>query len=144
MKKIIIQMFLIFFFTTFIVACTKKTLYLTPEVHGYIYNSITKKPVSNTKVIMGFNGLTDNNAPSVLLNKEGEFVIPAVTTTYYYLKPNVRKYSAPPEIYISTDYYQSKILDYSNFYGKQVPEERSGYSYFNKIDVGIIYLDPEK
>ena len=138
---------LVFSFTIIILllsACTKKTLYLTPEVHGYIYNSITKKPVSNTKVIMGFNGLTDNNAPSVLLNKEGEFVIPAVTTTYYYLKPNVRKYSAPPEIYISIDYYQSKILDYSNFYGKQVPEERSGYSYFNKIDVGIIYLDPEK
>lgn len=124
--------------------CTEHTLYLTPEVHGYIYSSKTKKPIADVNFDMGFNGLTDNNAAKIKTSKDGGFIIPAVQKTYYYFKPNLRKYSAPPEIYISADKYQPKVTDYSLFYGKQVSENTAGYSYLNKIDIGIIYLEPEK
>ncbi len=81
-------------------ACTKNTLYFTPEVTGYIYDSKTHKPLSNQSGDMGFNGRTDSDNAKVNLKSDGNFTIPAVTATYYFIKPDVKQYTNfPPEIF---------------------------------------------
>lgn len=36
------------------------------------------------------------------------------------------------------------MLDYSIFFWKQVPKEKIGFDFYNKVEVGKVYLDPEK
>ena len=48
-------------------ACTKNTLYFTPEVTGYIYDSRTHKPLSDQTGYMGFNGRTDSDNAKINL-----------------------------------------------------------------------------
>ncbi|WP_407504366.1 hypothetical protein [Acinetobacter baumannii] len=125
-------------------ACTKNTLYFTPEVTGYIYDSKTHKPLSNQTGDMGFNGRTDSNNTKINLRSDGSFTIPTVTATYYFIKPDVKQYTNfPPEIFLSFKNYQPKIIDYSEAYNQQVPEDMSSFSHYKKIDLGKIYLDPE-
>lgn len=125
-------------------ACTKHTLYFTPEIVGYIYDRRTKLPLANQTGEMGFNGQTSDKDAQVKLKADGHFTIPSVRKTYYFIKPNTRKHSyLPAEIFINFKKYDSKILDYSNVYVEQVPELKSNFSYSKKIDLGIIYLDPE-
>ncbi|MFW1840639.1 MULTISPECIES: hypothetical protein [Acinetobacter] len=125
-------------------ACTKHTLYLTPEVVGYIYDRKTKQPLVKQGGEMGFNGQTSDKDAQIELKADGHFTIPSVRKTYFFIKPNTRKYShLPAEIFISFKGYDSKIIDYSNVYAEQVPELKSNFSYSKKIDLGIIYLDPE-
>ncbi len=131
--------------TVLLSACTKKTIYLTPEVHGKVYDSVSKKPLPRNHAKIGFDGLTGYEAPPIILKADGGFILPAVTKTYFFIRPNVKKYDfVLPQIYAGAENYQYKIIDYSPFYIKQVSEERSGYSYFNKINIGIIYLEIEK
>ncbi|MDC4441671.1 hypothetical protein NQ662_18095 [Acinetobacter baumannii] len=125
-------------------ACTKNTLYFTPEVTGYIYDSKTHKPLSNQTGDMGFNGRTDSNNTKINLRSDGSFTIPTVTATYYFIKPDVKQYTNfPPEIFLSFKNYQPKIIDYSEAYNQQFPEDMSSFSHYKKIDLGKIYLDPE-
>ena len=125
-------------------ACSKKIIYISPEIHGKVYDNIQKKPIHKNSRI-GFEGLMPDNAPSIMLKDDGGFVLPAVTETYFFLRPNVRKYDLIlPKIYVGADNYQYKIIDYAPFYSEQVDEEKSGFSYLTKLDVGIIYLEPEK
>ncbi|MEQ1066590.1 hypothetical protein ABLB96_10970 [Acinetobacter sp. XH1741] len=125
-------------------ACTKNTLYFTPEVTGYIYDSKTHKPLSNQNGDMGFNGRTDSDNAKINLKSDGSFTIPAVTATYYFIKPDVKQYTNfPSEIFISFKNYQPKIIDYSETYNQQVPEDISSFSHYKKIDLGKVYLDPE-
>ncbi|MCW1491242.1 hypothetical protein OLN43_18580 [Acinetobacter baumannii] len=125
-------------------ACTKNTLYFTPEVTGYIYDSKTHKPLSNQTGDMGFNGRTDSNNTKINLRSDGSFTIPTVTATYYFIKPDVKQYTNfPPEIFLSFKNYQPKIIDYSEAYNQQVPEDMSSFSHYKKIDLGKIYLDNE-
>ena len=125
-------------------ACSKKIIYISPEIHGKVYDSIQKKPIHKNSRI-GFDGLTPDSAPPIMLKDDGSFVLPAVTETYFFLRPNVRKYDLIlPRIYVGADNYQYKFIDYSPFYSKQLASKNRGFSYFNKIDVGIIYLEPEK
>ncbi|HEM7308754.1 hypothetical protein [Acinetobacter baumannii] len=140
--------YLIFFF--FILSCliasgcTKKILYLTPEITGYIYDSKTHKPLSNQSGDMGFNGRTDSDNAKVNLKSDGSFTIPAVTATYYFIKPDVKQYTNfPSEIFVSFKNYQPKIIDYSEAYNQQVPEDMSSFSHYKKINLGKIYLDHE-
>ncbi|MCH4244818.1 MAG: hypothetical protein LKF90_11505 [Acinetobacter gerneri] len=143
MKKF--RLFLVLFFSLSSIACKQKTLYFTPEATGYIYDSVTKRPLSNKIGYLGFNGSTPSSASIIKLEANGHFTIPAVTSSYYFIRPNVRQYmDAPAEIFISYDNYEKKILDYAPFIWKQVPERQSGFSYYKKINLGIIYLDPEK
>ncbi|MEX8154456.1 hypothetical protein [Acinetobacter baumannii] len=143
MKKYILFIYVILSVLT-LPACTKNTLYFTPEVTGYIYDSKTHKPLSNQTGDMGFNGRTDSNNTKINLRSDGSFTIPAVTATYYFIKPNVKQYTNfPSEIFVSFKNYQPKIIDYSEAYNQQVPEEKANFEYYKKIDLGKVYLDPE-
>jgi len=125
-------------------ACTKHTLYFTPEVVGYLYDSKTKKPFVKKVGEMGFNGRTNDEDAKIKLNKDGGFVIPAVSQTYYFIKPNTQKYTNfPSEIFISFKGYEFRSFDYSSAYVKQVPEGKSNFNHYKKIDLGVIYLDPK-
>ncbi len=125
-------------------ACTKNTLYFTPEVTGYIYDSRTHKPLSDQTGYMGFNGRTDSDNTKINLKSDGSFTIPPITATYYFIRPDVKEYTNfPSEIFISFKNYQLKIIDYSEAYSRQVSEGKSSFSHYKKIDLGKIYLDRE-
>ncbi|TCB33673.1 hypothetical protein E0H82_13225 [Acinetobacter sp. ANC 4910] len=125
-------------------ACTKNTLYFTPEVIGYIYDSKTHKPLSNQAGYMGFNGRTDSDNAKINLKSDGSFTISAVTATYYFIRPDVKQYTNfPSEIFISFKNYQNKTIDYSEKFNEQVPEEKANFEHYKKIDLGKIYLDRE-
>ncbi|ENU23085.1 hypothetical protein F993_02233 [Acinetobacter proteolyticus] len=126
-------------------ACTKHTLYFTPEIVGYIYDRRTKLPLANQTGEMGFNGQTSDKDAQVKLKADGHFTIPSVRKTYYFIKPNTRKHSYfPSEIFISFKGYEFRSFDYSSAYVEQVPEGKSNFNHYKKIDLGVIYLDPEK
>lgn len=145
MKKSI-TLLIISFICFLSTACSKTTLYLTPEAVGYIYDSKTRKPLINQTGNMGFSGLTNGKDEQVILKEDGSFSIPAVTDSYYFIRPKVggQYASPPPEIFIYFKGYETKIIDYSDAYAKQVPEEKSSFSHYNKINLGIIYLYPKK
>ncbi|CAI3142829.1 hypothetical protein MWMV18_MWMV18_01356 [Acinetobacter calcoaceticus] len=143
MKKYMLFIY-IFLSVLALPACTKNTLYFTPEVTGYIYDSKTHKPLSNQTGDMGFNGRTDSNNAKINLKSDGSFTIPAVTATYYFIKPDVKQYTNfPSEIFVSFKNYHPKIIDYSEAYNQQVPEDMSSFSHYKKIDLGKVYLDRE-
>ena len=125
--------FLVLFFTIFLSACTQQAIYITPEIHGYVYDSENKKPIvgGNTKIF--FNGFFDHIYTLSNDKKNGEFTIPAERITYYFIRPSVKSYmGAPAELYIQNDQYQNKIIDYSKFYGAQADEEKRGFSYLTR------------
>ncbi|MEN8282356.1 hypothetical protein [Acinetobacter gerneri] len=142
MKKY--KIYLIILSLIFLTSCKKNTLYFTPETKGCLYSSETKKPLSHLIGHVGYS-LTDDNTFATKLDINGCFIIAPKTKIYYYIKPNIRKYRGiEPTIYIYIENFQPKSIDYSEFIWKQVPDESRGYSHFKKINVGIIYLDPEK
>ncbi len=67
-----------------------KEIYLTPEVTGYIYNNATKEPLRQQKGFIGFNGLTPNDAPELVSNKDGSFTLKPIAKKYYFFKPACR------------------------------------------------------
>jgi len=143
MKKYILFIYLVLSVLA-LPACTKTTLYFTPEITGYLYDSKTHKPLNNESGDMGFNGRTDSDNAKVNLTSDGSFTIPAVTATYYFIKPDVKQYTNfPSEIFISFKNYQPKIIDYSEAYNQQVPEDVSSFSHYKKINLGKTYLDRE-
>ena len=114
-------------------ACTKNTLYFTPEVTGYIYDSRTHKPLSDQTGYIGFNGRTDSDNAKINLKSDSSFTIPAITATYYFIKPDVKEYTNfPSEVFISFKNYQPKIIDYSDAYSRQVSEGKSSFSHYKK------------
>jgi hypothetical protein len=72
MRKFLIILSLVFLGLTS-TACTKKILYLTPAVEGYIYESVSKKPIKEQFGVFDFNGLTAENAPKIKIEKNGHF-----------------------------------------------------------------------
>ena len=76
--------------TVLLSACTKKIFYLTPEVHGKVYDSVSKKPLPRNHAKIGFDGLTGYEAPPIILKADGGFILPAVTKTYFFIRPNVK------------------------------------------------------
>ena len=145
MKKSI-TLLIISFICLLSTACSKNTLYITPEAVGYIYDSKTYKPLINQTGNMGFSGLTNAKDEKVILKEDGSFSIPAVTNSYYFIRPKVggQYVSPPPEISIYFKGYETKIIDYSNTYAEQIPEGKSSFSHYKRINLGIIYLDPKK
>ncbi|MDQ9010373.1 hypothetical protein RFI36_12290 [Acinetobacter gerneri] len=138
------RLFLILFFSLSLIACEQKTLYLTPETKGCLYSSETTKPLSHLIGHVGYS-LADDNTFATKLDNNGCFIISPKTKCYYYIEPNVQKYSEiAPQIYIYFESFQPKSIDYSKFVWQQVPENISGTYNYRKINVGIIYLDPEK
>lgn len=133
---------LVFLFST--VSCTKKVIYLTPEITGYIYDKNSKKPLVNHKGYIGFTLPTDKT-PKVSLSSSGKFIIYPLKKEYYLFSPNISAYKdLPLQIFIYIEGYDGEILDYSKFFLEQVPEEKIGFDSYNKIEIGKVYLDPEK
>jgi len=143
MKKIIILLFL--FYTVIVsTACTKKEIYLTPEITGYLYDSSTKKPLNSKVGLIGFNGLTPSDAPDVTLNSDGSFILKPITKTYYLVKPNLQKYAQmPSSIYISFNGFNAKEVDLSNEKFHKISSNNEDFRYYRKINLGIIYIDPQ-
>ncbi|MCH7394334.1 hypothetical protein MMP66_08590 [Acinetobacter dispersus] len=142
MRKSIIVILLIVIFSS--VSCSKKTIYLTPEITGYLYDSNSKEPLGNKKGYISFS-LPTEKTPKKSLKSSGEFVIYPIKKEYYIFKPDISSYKdIPLQIYIYIEGYEGGILDYSKFYWRQVPKEKIGFDSYNKVEVGKVYLDPEK
>lgn len=134
---------LLIFSISFLMACSPNIYYLDPELKGVLYDAATGKPIVNQEGYAAFHiGLDEEG--NVKTNNEGKFTIQATPYTYYIFKPNLRNESmSPPYIYINFKGYQGKIYDYSPSLHEQNTEPNPGAKRLNKVDVGIIYLDPE-
>lgn len=142
MKKSLISLFIVFLFG-FLVSCTQKTLYVTPEAVGSLYNSKTQQPIVKYSGFIGFSIARDEHN-AVITDSRGRFKIAPETLKYYVIRHNLRDWGmAPTHIYIQFPGYKTKIYDYSEKYQEQASTLDSGFETLTKIDVGIIYLDPE-
>ncbi|MDQ9010371.1 hypothetical protein RFI36_12300 [Acinetobacter gerneri] len=143
-RKLLLSLFCSLIFIV-IIEYQKKTIYLTPEVTGYIYDSVTKKPLSSQIGKIIFEGFSDADVIGIKLNQDGSFNLQPITKSYYFFQPNVRIYDGiRARLYIKFEKFQSNFFDYAPFYWKQVPEEKANFEHHNKINLGIIYLNPEK
>lgn len=142
MKKYIIFFFLIISFSL-ASGCTRKILYLTPEVTGYLYDSKTKEPLHNVNGYISFY-LPDEKSTTIKISNDGGFTIKPLTKEYFFIEPSLDYYTnLPPLVYISFKNYHNKTIDYSEHFNKQVPEEKANFEHYKKIDLGKIYLDRE-
>ena len=120
---------------------SKNGFFFTSEFSGYVYDNKTKLPLKNKLGYIGVNGiLSDLNTK---LDANGKFFIPAKTGKYYLKRPSVDYANSTGDLFFSFPNYQTKRIEYVDLYVDQVPEDRAGFDHLNKIDVGIIYLDPE-
>lgn len=135
--KINLIAILLIFFT----ACTPNYYYLKPEAYGQLIDQKTKQPISNTE---GFIGYNLNDDKKVRTNHLGYFKITPKAESYYFLRPNMKKLSlSAPYIYVYFDGYKPKTIDYSNGELMNKIEGNPGGEILEKVDIGIIYLDPE-
>jgi len=142
MKKYITFFVLIISFSL-VSACTKKTLYFTPEATGYLYDSKTKEPLHNVNGYISFY-LPDEKSTTIKVSNDGSFTIKPLTKEYFFIEPSLEDYkNLPPLIYISFKNYQNKTLDYSEKFNEQVPEEKANFEHYKKINLGKVYLDRE-
>lgn len=133
---------LLLFSAFLIVACTPQKYYLEPELEGHLYNIKTQKPIINEEGYVSFYlGLKDEN--KVRTDQNGRFKVSPTARTYYFFEPNMKKVSRPiTDIYIHFNGYSSKKFDFSNtIYQQNKPN--FGEKRLEKLDVGIIYLDPK-
>ena len=138
MKKIITASFLLILLISFS-SCTKKTIFLTPEAIGYLYNNQTKKPIANYNGYIGYD-TSRSNHNFITTDSKGKFKIPSEEINYYIIKPNLTKWNmSAAHIYIQFPGYMTKIYDYS----KEVQNINSDYK-LGKINLGVVFLDPEK
>ncbi|WP_180028922.1 hypothetical protein [Acinetobacter sp. YH16032] len=132
---------LIIFISTFLVACTQKTLYLTPETTGYIYSIESKKPIANYHGYIGYDTARDSHN-SITTDSKGKFKISPETLKYYLIKPSLKDWNmSAAHIYIQFPGYRTKIYDYSEKLQEQV--SNSDPSKLEQLDVGIIFLSSE-
>lgn len=132
------------FCITGLIACTPKNYYLKPEVNGQVFDSRTKAPITNTEGYIGYDlGLDENK--KIKTDHTGSFKITPKAEPYYFFRPNLKKLSlSTPQIYIFFEDYEPRIVDYSNGKSLEDIKENPGARILEKIDVGIIYLEPEK
>jgi len=125
-----------------LIACTPKNYYLKPEVCGQVFDIKTKKPISSRE---GYIGYSLNDDTSIKTDEHGRFKITPKAESYYFFRPNLKKLSlSAPQIYINFKGYLTKTYDYSNGKPLEDIKENPGARILEKIDVGIIYLEPEK
>lgn len=140
MKKKLSQL-LIIFTSLFLVACTQKTLYLTPETTGYLYSIKSQKPIANYHGYIGYDTARDTHN-SITTDSKGKFKISPETLNYYLIKPGLKDWNmSAAHIYIQFPGYETKIYDYSEKFQEQTTN--SIPSNLEKLDVGIIFLNPE-
>lgn len=125
-------------------ACNQKTLYLTPESSGFIYDNKTRQPITNTEGYIGYDtARSEHNL--IKTDNNGKFKIPAETMKYYFIKPSLKDwYMSAPHIYVQFPGYKTKIFDYSEGYSKVNLDDLSDEHTLKKLDVGIILLENEK
>ena len=140
MKKYIIFFFLIISFSL-ASGCTRKILYLTPEVTGYLYDSKTKEPLHNVNGYISFY-LPDEKSTTIKISNDGSFTIRPLTKEYFFIEQSMDDYTNLPSlVYISFKNYKNKTIDYSEKFNEQVPEEKANFEHYKKINLGKIYLD---
>jgi len=124
-------------------ACSATYYYIKPEIYGHVYDNKTKKPLSNKDGYIGYDlGLEEDKR--VRTSNDGKFKITPKAQKYYFIKPNMHELSmSAPQIYINFEGYSTKIFDYSDSNSLSEIENNSGGEILEKIDIGIIYLDPE-
>ncbi|WP_111858146.1 hypothetical protein, partial [Acinetobacter sp. CFCC 10889] len=120
-----------------------KTIYLHPEAVGALYDQNTGLALAHKTGDIGYYIAADDRFQKTL-SAQGEFKLPAFEIHYQFFRPNIRKLEGPLQIYIAFEGYEGKIYDYSEVYWQQVPDEKNSPHIFNKINVGKIYLTPEK
>lgn len=127
-----------------LIACTPKNYYLKPEVNGQVFDSRTKAPITNAEGYIGYDlGLDESK--KIKTDHTGSFKITPRAESYYIFAPNLKKMSnSAPQIYINFKGYLTKTYDYSNGKPLEDIKENPGARILEKIDVGIIYLEPEK
>ena len=142
MKKILIIL-LIGCAIFFSVSCTQKKLYLTSKMTGYIYNNVTKKPLNRNNIgEISFNGI--DKAQKITLKDDGSFTLNPLIESYYFMRPKTEVYKIlPPEIYIDFQKFKIKKVDFSQEYFERITEEKMEFRNYKKIDLGIIYLEPQ-
>lgn len=142
MKKILIIL-LIGCAIFFSVSCTQKKIYITSEMTGYIYNNVTKKPLNGNNIgEISFNGI--DKAQKITLKDDGSFTLNPLIESYYFIRPNTEVYGMlPPEIYLDFEKFKIKEVDFSQEHFERIPEEKMEFRSYKKIDLGIIYLEPE-
>lgn len=120
-----------------------KTIYLHPEAIGYLYDQRTGLALADQTGDLGYYIAADDRFKKTL-SASGAFKLPAFEIQYKFFRPNMRKLGGPLQIYIAFEGYEGKIFDYSEVYWQQVPDEKNSPYIFNQINVGKIYLTPEK
>lgn len=124
-------------------ACTKNTLYFTPELTGYLYDSKTKEPLHNANGYISFY-LPDEKSTTIKISNDGSFTIRSLTKEYFFIEPSMDDYTNLPSlVYISFKNYRNKTIDYSEKFNEQVPEEKANFEHYKKTNLGKIYLDRE-
>ncbi|MBJ9958807.1 hypothetical protein [Acinetobacter courvalinii] len=125
-----------------LIVCTPKNYYLKPELYGQVFDIKTKNPISSRK---GYIGYSLNDDTSIKTDEHGRFKITPKAESYYFFRPNLKKMSASaPQIYVFFEDYEPRIVDYSNGKSLEDIKENPEARILEKIDVGIIYLEPEK
>ena len=139
--KFLFSYFFIIFTSIFLVGCTQKTLYLTPETTGYLYSFQSKRPIADYHGYIGYDTARDSHN-SITTDSKGKFKISPDTLKYYFIKPSLKDWNmSAAHIYIQFPGYRTKIYDYSEKLQEQV--SNSNPSKLEQLDVGIIFLDSE-
>jgi len=88
-------------------------------------------------------GLTPNDAPELVLNKDGSFTLKPIAKKYYLFKPDMHEYSNMAAlIYISFDGFKVKDIDYSEEKYKRIKADEGEFRPYKKVNLGVVYLDP--
>ena len=128
----------------FLSSCTSHTYYTKPDLVGKIYDAETKKPLSNKKGYIAFF-LSDDEDNYLVTDVNGSFKLEPISDSYYFIKPKLdRITTGSPDVYVMFDGFEPKTIDY-NAVGKILDAAPNpGAKRPEKVDVGIIYLEPEK
>lgn len=122
------------------VGCSEKTLYIEPEINGQLFDIKTNKPIANQKGYISFY-LNDTNGNNVETKVDGSFKVEPLIEKYYYFEPNLKDlYPSTGQLYIK--YHGYKLKNYE--YVQQYPNSNQDSKTYKKVNVGVIYLEPEK
>ncbi|ENV33873.1 hypothetical protein [Acinetobacter gerneri] len=116
--------------------CSEKTMYLTPDAKGVLYDAETKQPLRNVSGYISFSP-GKSKKDLITTNNRGEFNIHGITYTYYLFRPSKESVGYPAEIYIDFENFKHKTFTYTGL----VPESYA-YSSNAEMNVGRIDLQP--
>ncbi|TCM67067.1 hypothetical protein EC844_110108 [Acinetobacter calcoaceticus] len=77
---------LISIFSISITSCSRKHVYLTPSIHGYLYDAVTRQPLSNQQGYIDI-GMSENMQNTKITNNDGVFFVPNFTLDYFIFPP---------------------------------------------------------